>query len=113
MSDTRQKGADETFCSSCGEIIKKEAEVCPKCGVRQKGVASVANPSDKDWLVTLLLCFFLGFFGVHRFYTGKVGTGILMILIGWATLGIWLLVDFIMILTGKFKDKEGRLVVKK
>ncbi len=34
--DRRQKGADETFCSSCGAIIKKEAEICPKCGVKNK-----------------------------------------------------------------------------
>jgi uncharacterized membrane protein YhaH (DUF805 family) len=41
MSDIQQKGADEIFCSSCGAIIKKEAEICPKCGVRQKPVSSV------------------------------------------------------------------------
>jgi TM2 domain-containing membrane protein YozV len=54
-----------------------------------------------------LLCFFLGGLGAHRFYVGKVGTALLMILtIG--GLGIWVLIDFIMILTGSFKDKEGR-----
>jgi len=36
MSDGREKAADEAFCSSCSAIIKKEAEICPKCGVRQK-----------------------------------------------------------------------------
>lgn len=40
MSDVRQKGPDEIFCSSCGAIIKKEAEICPKCGVRQKDAPS-------------------------------------------------------------------------
>ncbi len=54
-----------------------------------------------------LLCFFLGGFGAHRFYVGKVGTALLMI-ITFGGLGIWLLIDFIMILTGGFKDKEGR-----
>jgi len=36
MADVQQKSADEIFCSSCGAIIKKAAEICPKCGVRQK-----------------------------------------------------------------------------
>ena len=54
-----------------------------------------------------LLCFFLGGLGAHRFYVGKVGTALLMILT-LGGFGIWLLIDFIMILTGGFKDKEGR-----
>jgi uncharacterized membrane protein YhaH (DUF805 family) len=40
MSDIQQKGIDEVYCSSCGAIIKKEAEICPKCGVRQKPVSA-------------------------------------------------------------------------
>jgi len=117
MSEVREKGVDEVFCSSCGEIIKKEAEICVKCGVRQRGApkkeASFEGTSDRDWLTTLLLCLFLSGFGVHRFYVGKIGTGILMILFGWLSLGIWHLVDFIMICCGKFKDKEGLFIVSK
>ena len=62
--------------------------------------------SEKDWLVTLLLSLFLGSLGVHRFYVGKIGTGILQ-LITCGGCGIWTLVDFIMIITGKFKDSNG------
>lgn len=62
--------------------------------------------SDKDWLVTLLLSLFLGSLGVHRFYVGKIGTGILQ-LITLGGCGIWTLIDIIMIVTGNFKDKDG------
>ncbi len=60
--------------------------------------------SDKSWVVTLILAIFLP---VHRFYVGKIGTGILY----WITaggLGIWYVIDIIMIILDKFTDKEGR-----
>jgi len=63
--------------------------------------------SEKDFVPTILLCFFLGTLGVHRFYVGKIGTGFLM-LITLGGFGIWTFVDFIMIVVGSFKDKEGR-----
>jgi TM2 domain-containing membrane protein YozV len=63
---------------------------------------------QKSWLVALLLCFFLGVLGVHRFYVGKVGTGILQIVTVGGFFGIWVLIDLIMILVGKFTDKQGQ-----
>ncbi|MBC2856024.1 MAG: TM2 domain-containing protein [Cetobacterium sp.] len=65
----------------------------------------------KDWVVTLLLAIFLGMFGVHRFYVGKTGTGILQLISG-GGFGIWYLIDIFMILIGKFTDAEGRPLVK-
>jgi len=62
--------------------------------------------SEKDFLAMLLLCFFLGYLGMHRFYAGKVGTGILMVLT-LGGFGLWTLIDFIFIVTGNFKDKNG------
>ena len=62
--------------------------------------------SDKGFVPAILLCFFLGMLGVHRFYVGKIGTGVLQ-LVTFGGLGIWVLVDFIMIVTGNFKDKQG------
>lgn len=65
--------------------------------------------SDKNFLATLLFCLLLGTFGVHRFYVGKIGTGILMLLtVG--GFGIWWLIDIILIACGAFRDKQGFLV---
>ena len=62
--------------------------------------------SEKDFAATLLLCFFLGALGIHRFYVGKIVTGILMI-ITLGGFGIWNIIDLIMIITGNFKDNKG------
>jgi TM2 domain-containing membrane protein YozV len=67
---------------------------------------SSAQVSDKGFVPTILLCFFLGVMGVHRFYVGKIGTGLLM-LITFGGFGIWSLVDFIMIVVGSFTDADG------
>jgi TM2 domain-containing membrane protein YozV len=71
---------------------------------------TVSNVSDRKRLIAFLLCFFLGGLGVHRFYVGKVGTGILTIVTIAGFLGIWPLIDMIMILVGSFKDKEGNVL---
>ena len=62
--------------------------------------------SEKSFVTAILLCFFLGPLGVHRFYVGKVGTGILQLLT-FGGLGIWALIDFVMIVCGSFKDGQG------
>lgn len=101
------------FCSHCGAEVNENAIVCVKCGCAVAPNSSQKvdiNASSKDWIATLLLCFFLGGFGVHRFYVGKVGTGILQ-LITLGCCGIWTLIDFILIAIGDFTDSEGKRIV--
>ena len=70
-----------------------------------------ADP-ERDWLVTLLLAFFLGGLGIHRYYVGKIGTGIIW-MISFGLFGFGWIVDFVMILAGKFTDKQGRPIQRK
>ncbi len=72
----------------------------------------VVIKSPKSWLTTLLLCIFLGFFGVHRFYAGKIGTGLIW-LCTFGCLGIGWIVDLIMIILSCFKDKQGYVITYK
>lgn len=69
----------------------------------------IPSISPKTRLIGLLLCWFFGGFGAHRFYVGKAGTAILMIFT-FGGLGIWALIDLILILVGSFRDKQGRLI---
>lgn len=66
---------------------------------------TISTPSDKKILIAALLCFCLGFIGMHRFYVGKNGTAILQLLTG-GGLGIRMLIDFIILIMGNFHDKQ-------
>jgi TM2 domain-containing membrane protein YozV len=65
--------------------------------------------SNKSRVAALLLCLLLPGLGIHRFYVGKIGTGILYLLTA-GGLGIWYVIDLIMIIIGSFKDKSGAVV---
>lgn len=74
------------------------------------------NVSQKSRAVMLLLALFLGFFGVHRFYAEKVGTGVLMCILSITLIFsivsiIWTLIDFIVIASGTFKDGDNLKIV--
>ena len=65
--------------------------------------------SEKNWLTALLLAIFVGTLGIHRFYVGKTGTGIVWLLTG-GCLGIGALIDLVMIICQNFKDKDGKVL---
>lgn len=104
------------YCTNCGKPIvtgefRSPNGFCADCAAKDPEKSRAGAYSDKDWLVTLLFSIFLGCLGIHRFYAGKIGTGVLWLLTG-GVLGVGALVDIIMIATENFSDDEGRLIVQ-
>lgn len=102
------------FCRGCAKEIHETAATCPSCGAPQGAAKAVAGSgkavtggakSDKSYAITVLLCFV----GLHRFYVGKIGTGILQ-LCTLGGFGVWLLVDLIQIMMQKFQDADGNII---
>jgi len=91
MSVNDGPGADEQYCSSCGEVIKKEAEICPECGVRQS--SGTGSSGSKDRTTAAILALLLGGIGAHKFYLGNNTLGIIYLCFSWTL--IPLIVAFI------------------
>ena len=104
------------YCQKCGKVLPDQASFCPSCGqavnvtAARPGYAADKPVSPLSRLAALLLCLFVGALGVHRFYVGKIGTGVAMIFT-LGGLGIWALVDLIMIAVGSFTDANGKYVL--
>jgi len=113
-------GTDERHCPYCSELIRASARKCKHCGEfldehRPHPMRSRKGPRRK-LSTALLLVYFLGIFGAHRFYVGKWGTGLLVLLLSLTIYGllvtiIWAIVDFINIARGNFNDAENQPLV--
>jgi len=108
----------ENFCGQCGSAVYAQqqyapqpAQYAPPAGQYQQpmyyaGQPQIAQYSNKDTTTTMLLCLFLGIWGVHRFYVGKIGSGIVYFLTA-GVFGIGSLIDMFSIAFGSFFDKKG------
>ena len=74
---------ESVFCTACGEQMSGEAAACPKCGHPNKSRAVVITGSSKSRITAGVLALLVGGLGVHKFYLGKVGLGIVYLLFFW------------------------------
>ena len=72
----------------------------------KEAISKLRPKAEKSGTVALLLCFFLGVWGVHRFYSGHVAIGLIQ-LFTFGGCGIWALIDLIILLTGSYTDSDG------
>ncbi len=110
------KGKGDKFCSACGKELNPGAAICVNCGAAVNNAAVVADGEQKSKLVAVLLCFFLGGFGIHDFYLGYTKYGIIKIVLTVCTGvggGIWALIDFIRLLTGSIHTDANGAELKK
>lgn len=101
--------AGTSFCPACGGPTNALSVMCVKCGAQISKAGEGESPKSR--LAVTLLSFFLGGLGIHRFYLGRIVSGIFMILT-LGGLGIWSLVDFILAVTGNLTDKDHLKVTK-
>jgi len=106
-AEKKSRAVDEKFCAECGEVIRAKAEICPYCGVRQPGSEGVNK------VALLLLTFFLGGIGAHKFYFGKNWQGFFYLLFCWTGIpGIIALVEFIIYAFTSTESLQKKYTVK-
>lgn len=89
---------------------KQQAQNSQNAWYNQKRTGYGQEVSDKSRTLTLILLLFLGVWGIHHFYNGRIVLGIFYIFT-WGFFGVGWLIDLVLILTGSYKDAKGRPVV--
>ena len=100
------------FCSKCGAEIQ-ENTVCPKCVEQKKNsIQSVGDDlveGKRNKWIAIILAFFFGAFGIHKFYLGQIGMGIVYLLFCWtgitAIIGIIEAVLYLTMSDAEFSSK--------
>lgn len=125
-AETAGESASKTvYCVRCGADMRPDDRFCRNCGWDSSFAPGTPQPSpaprpraplppntsQRNRLTTLLLCVLLGPFGAHRFYLGKIGTGVLW-LCTFGILGLGVVFDLVMIATGECRDIEGKPVLR-
>jgi len=101
-------------CEKCGtsfEQVQRVSFDIPTHNQSNNSYSSSGNVSPKSKTITLILAIFVGYFGAHHFYAGKIGMGILY-LFTYGLFGIGWIRDIIVICKNKYKDSKGRLVIR-
>ena len=88
---------EEKYCSDCGKVINRKAEICPHCGVRQIPIPNILNGRNR--VIAAILAFFLGGIGGHKFYLGEFVWGLLYMAFCWTFIpAIIALIEFVILL---------------
>jgi hypothetical protein len=98
------------YCDHCSGIMSVDTATCPHCLALQTS-AGGPGESDKLRFPAFMLALIFGIFGAHRFYVGKTGSAIAQLLT-LGGLGIWAMVDAIIIASGGFTDGDGRRITR-
>ena len=98
-----------TNCPYCGAEIDSDAQRCYVCKKWLTDKTNVLEDKPQEFLPTLLFSYFLGVFGVHRFFTESIAIGVTQLLT-FGGCGIWAYIDFILICFNKYRDGQGRLL---
>lgn len=122
VSSAEETPEKKVFCPDCGASMAAADRFCASCRWDAQNPEkhaspglpssprSLGPPSDKSRMTTLLLCVFGGFLGLHRFYVGRVGSGVLWF-VSFGLLSVGWIYDLVMVATGEFVDDQGKRVL--